>query len=86
MNSQAAGSIWKPAYMTEVTRLLRNGANHLRIVVYNTVVNELSGRTPPDYGLLNQRYGQHFVPQDIEDWKPSPSGLLGAPQIVVSDK
>ncbi len=54
----------------------------MRIVVYNSAINELAGRAPRDYRLLNSRYGERFVPQDVEDIKPLPSGLLTAPQLI----
>ncbi len=77
LNDKLAGWIWKPPYSIEVTRWLRGGKNNLRIVVYNTAMNERAGRALPDYRLLNSRYGMRFAPQDMEDIKPLPSGLLG---------
>lgn len=82
VNDESAGWIWKPPYRLEVTRLLHNGRNHLRILVYNTAINELAGRSQPDFRLLNSRYGTRFVPQDVEDIKPLPSGILTAPRLV----
>jgi hypothetical protein len=82
INNQFAGSIWKPPYRVEVTRQLRAGKNHLRIVVYNSALNEMAGRALPDYTLLNSRYGVRFMPQDIDDIKALPSGLLVPPQLI----
>lgn len=82
VNNQTAGWIWKPPYRLEVTRLLHDGHNHLRIVVYNTAMNELAGRSYPDFRLLNSRYGTRFTAQDIEDIKPLPSGMLTAPRLI----
>jgi glycosyl hydrolase family 106( putative alpha-L-rhamnosidase) len=82
INNQFAGSIWKPPHRVEVTRQLRAGENHLRIVVYNSALNEMAGRALPDYRLLNSRYGERFTPQDVDDIKALPSGLLGPPQLI----
>ena len=73
-----AGYVWRPPYTVDVTRLLKAGENTLRIVVGNTAINELSGRALPTYRLLNQRYGERFVPQDMTNLQPLPSGILGA--------
>jgi hypothetical protein len=56
---------------------LRDGKNELRVVVGNTAINELAGQSLPDYRLLWDRYGMLFVPQDMHDLKPLPSGMLG---------
>lgn len=85
VNGQAAGSIWKPPYRVEMTTLLHAGTNHLKIIVYNLAINELSGRELPDYRLLNSRYGQRFVPQDMDNLQPLPSGLLNTPRIVMEE-
>ncbi|HEX7893295.1 MAG TPA: glycoside hydrolase, partial [Terriglobales bacterium] len=82
LNDQFAGSVWRPPYRVDVTHLLRKGENDLRVVVYNSALNEMAGRALPDYRLLNSRYGVRFVPQDIEDIKPLPSGLLGKVQLL----
>jgi hypothetical protein len=83
VNGEDAGSIWKPPYRVEMTTLLHAGTNHLKIIVYNLAINTLSGRELPDYRLLNSRYGQRFVPQDMENLQPLPSGLLTTPRLVM---
>lgn len=77
INGQHAGVIWHPPYVIDVARFLKSGKNDLRIVVGNTAINELSGQSLPDYRLLNDRYGQRFVPQDMDHLQPLPSGLVG---------
>jgi hypothetical protein len=77
VNGESAGYVWRPPYTVDVTRLLKAGENTLRIVVGNTAINELSGRALPTYRLLNQRYGERFVPQDMTNLQPLPSGILG---------
>ena len=83
VNEHFAGSVWNPPYRLDVTNLLQPGENRLRIVVYNTAMNELAGRVPPDYRLLNSRYGVRFSQQDVEDIKPLPSGLTKTPRLLV---
>jgi len=82
VNDQTAGFLWKPPYRLDITKFVHAGENRVRIVVYNSAINELAGRAPRDYRLLNSRYGERFVPQDVEDIKPLPSGLLTAPQLI----
>lgn len=86
VNDKLAGVVWKPPYRVEITNLLMKGAHHLRIVVYNTAMNEMAGRALPDYRLLNDRYGTRFAPQDTEDIKPLPSGLLGPVRLLLQQE
>ena len=76
-NGERAGSIWHPPYALDITRLLHPGDNKIEIQVANTAINMLAGRAPTDYRLLSARYGQRFVPQDAENVKVQPSGILG---------
>jgi hypothetical protein len=84
VNGQRAGVVWRPPYRLEITPLLRPGENELRIAVGNTAINTLAGRALPDYRLLRDRYGMLFVPQDMHDLKPLPSGLLGPVKLIES--
>jgi hypothetical protein len=77
VNSEQADAVWHPPYVVDVTRFVRPGANHLRIVVANLATNEMAGRALPDYRLLNLRYGARFQPQGFENLKPVPAGILG---------
>lgn len=77
VNGRRAASVWRPPYEVEVTRFLRAGQNTLRIVVGNLAINALAGQPPADYRALNQRYGERFQPQDMDNLQPLPSGLLG---------
>ncbi len=76
VNGQRAGTVWHPPYTIDVTSLLKAGRNELRIVVGNTAINSLAGRALPDYRLLNDRYGERFIPQGMDNLQPLPSGLL----------
>jgi alpha-L-rhamnosidase len=77
VNGQRAGVVWHPPYSIEVSSLLKAGTNELSITVGNTAINSLAGSALPDYRLLNDRYGERFIPQGMENLRPLPSGLLG---------
>jgi hypothetical protein len=77
VNGSPAGSVWKPPYEVDVTRLLRAGSNTIRVVVANLGINRLAGTTLPTYRLLNVRYGERFQEQDMQNVQPVPCGMLG---------
>jgi hypothetical protein len=77
VNGDRAGFVWRPPYKIDVTELLKPGENDLRIIVGNTAINSLAGSALPTYRLLNQRFGQRFVPQDMVNLEALPSGILG---------
>ena len=83
VNGQRVGSVWHPPYRVDLTRLLHQGDNVVEVHVYNTAVNELAGRPPRDYTALNQKYGKRFDPQDMDQVRSLPSGLLTAPTLFV---
>ena len=65
------------------TDLLRDGANEIRVDVYNTAINRLAeGGHLPDMGTLVQRYGLRTRLQDLDGLQPLPSGILSPPRIV----
>jgi hypothetical protein len=82
VNGQRGGAVWRPPYVLDITRLARAGENELRIEVANLAINKLAGQSPPDYRLLNLRYGERFQPQDMQNLEPLPSGLLGPIRLV----
>jgi hypothetical protein len=82
VNGRRAGTVWSPPYSVEVTGLLKRGGNRIRILVANTAVNHMAGRSLPDYRLLIRRYGRRFDPQDMDRIEPVPSGLLGPIRLV----
>ena len=84
VNGKLAGAVWHPPYRLEITGFVQAGANQLRIVVANTAINELAGQPLPDYRLLWDRYGMLFVPQDMQNLHPLPSGILGPVTLVES--
>ena len=86
VNGRRAGSVWCPPYSLDITSLLKAGKNQLRVTVANTAINHLAGERPPDYRLLNLRYGVRFEPQNMNDLKPIPSGLLGPVRLLAFPK
>jgi len=82
VNGQRAGSIWCPPYSLDVTSLLTTGPNKFRIEVGNTAINYMSGRSLPDYRLLNLRFGERFRMQEMEKVQPVPSGLFGPIRLI----
>src|SRR5262249_5901940 len=82
VNDQLAGCVWHPPYEVRVTKLLHAGENKIRIEVGNLAINALAGQSLPDYRLLNLRYTERFQPQDMENLRPQPAGLLGPVRIL----
>ncbi len=79
VNEAPAGVAWMRPYRFDVTRLVRTGANRLRITVTNLLINRVLGMGPIDYSAVYERFGRRFPPG--EEWEkvrePFPSGLLG---------
>jgi len=86
VNGKLAGSIWHPPYRLELKSLLHAGNNDLKIVVANLAINALAGQAAPDYRLLNSRYGERFVPQDMNNLEPLPAGILGPIRLVPANE
>jgi hypothetical protein len=82
INGKQAGSIWRPPYETEIAALLHAGKNTIRITVANLAINEMAKGPLPDYKALNAKYGERFRPQDMNNLRPLPSGLLGPVRLV----
>lgn len=83
VNGQKAGSLWCPPYKLDIKQLLKVGRNDLQIMVGNTALNYMAGRSLPDYKLLNLRYGERFQAQDMDKVRPIPSGITGSPKLVL---
>lgn len=86
VNDRFAGCVWHPPFQVEITKFLKPGENKIRIVVGNTAINELAGTVLPDYRLLHSRYGVEFIPQDMRNLQPLPSGILGALSLIENHK
>ncbi|MGD0789363.1 MAG: glycosyl hydrolase [Terracidiphilus sp.] len=78
VNGQRAGSLWHPPYRIDISTLVHSGENRIEVRVYNTAINLLAGQPPRNYTALRAKYGRRFDPQDMDNLKPIPSGLLGS--------
>ncbi|MBS1850901.1 MAG: glycoside hydrolase [Acidobacteria bacterium] len=83
VNGQRAGAVWAPPYKVELTGLLKNGENTIRVEVYNTAINALAeGGRIPNTQALTEQYGFRFRLQDFENLQPLPSGILSSVKLV----
>jgi hypothetical protein len=85
VNGKRAGSVWCPPYRLDITGLLRSGENEIRIEVANLAVNymaDFKNHPLPNYRDLNARFGDRFQPQNMDQIRPVPSGLLGPIKII----
>ena len=80
---RVVGAIWAPPYRLDITVGVRPGENRIRIRVGNTAMNHMAGQSPPNYRLLNLRYGERFVPQDMDQVQVLPSGLTAPVRLVL---
>jgi len=80
---KVVGSIWAPPYRMDVAVGLKPGENRIRIRVGNTAMNHMAGEAPPNYRLLNLRYGERFVPQDMDQVQVLPSGLAAPVRLIL---
>ena len=84
VNGRRAGSLWAPPYRVDLTGLLRDGPNEIRVDVYNTAINRLAeGGRLPDMKPVVERYGLRTRLQDLDGLQPLPSGLLSPPRLVL---
>ncbi len=84
VNDKFAGYVWHPPFEVNVTSFVHAGSNEIKVLVGNTAINTLAGHPLPDYRLLNARYGVRFIPQDMDNLKPLPSGMLGPVTLIES--
>ena len=82
VNGKRAGSLWHPPYRLDITAFAHPGENTLEIRVDNTAINELAGQPAHNYTALNAKYGKRFDPQDMDNLKPIPSGLIGTVRLI----
>ena len=87
VNGQRAGAVWCPPYSVDVTSLLKPGANQILIQVGNRAVNYLSAHPEPDMTSVKADPllgGNRFDNQNLSNYRPLPSGLLGTVQLTAS--
>ncbi len=83
VNGKLAGYIWRAPFRIDLMPYAHPGKNELRIVVFNTAINELAGETLPTYRLLRAKYGVEFIPQGMDHLEPLPSGMIVAPSLLI---
>ena len=88
LNNHRIGSVWMPPYALDVTGQLKPGENTLRIEVANLAVNHMVAHGYPTYDLpgIRKQFGNRFDPQDLNQLRPLPSGLLGPIQLIARAK
>ena len=79
-------ALWAPPYRMDVTVGVQAGENRIRIRVGNTAMNHMAGESLPNYRLLNLRYGERFVPQDMDQVQVLPSGLTAPVRLLVGNR
>ncbi|UDF03575.1 glycosyl hydrolase [Asticcacaulis sp. AND118] len=84
VNGERAGAVWTSPFVIDLRGFLVAGNNILEIRVANTTINALSAQTPADYTALKAKYGDRFQPQNMNNLKPLPSGLLQAPVLEIA--
>ncbi len=82
VNGQPAGAVWCPPFNVDVTKLLKPGANQIKIVVGNLAGNYMAGHPQMDLTQLRSVYGNRFDPQNMNLIKSQPSGLMAPVQLV----
>ncbi len=85
INGKSAGALWHPPYRLDVSKLLKQGVNHIEIDVYNTALNAWSALPPRDYKPLIDKYGDKFQMQDLNLVAPVSSGLFGPIHLVSAE-
>jgi len=98
LNGQPVGVAWMQPYHLAITEAVRSGANHLEILVTNTLINYVSGlkslpevpeELVPHYGKTTDIYkrGTEVWESNEKGFKPlPPSGLIGPVRIVARRK
>ena len=94
LNGHGVGVAWMQPYQLDVTRALRSGANHLELLVTNTLINYVSGLTTlpdvpeelvPHYGKTANIYTRGTMVWETQEknFHPlPPSGLIGPVRII----
>ena len=82
---RVVSAIWAPPYRMDIKVGVHAGDNRIRIRVGNTAMNHMAGQSPPNYRLLNLRYGERFVPQDMDQVQVLPSGLTAPVRLILGN-
>ncbi len=84
VNGKRAGAVWTSPFYIDLKPYLTAGDNRIEIRIANTAINALSARPPADYRALTAKYGERFTPQNMNNLKPLPSGLMQVPVLEIA--
>ena len=88
INDNSAGVLWKRPFALDITDLVKNGENHLKIEIVNMWVNRLTGDMLSESNERYCRTNHPYVKKDNwagggdETFRIQPSGLLGPVRII----
>jgi hypothetical protein len=83
VNGKRAGTVWCAPWEIDISSLLQQGKNTIRIVAGNSALNVMAGKPLPAYKALNAKYGERFQPQEMNLVAPQPSGLVGPVRLII---
>jgi hypothetical protein len=81
VNGEAAGTVWKPPYRADISRLVRPGSNKIEVRVANLWVNRLIGDAQPGA----QKIGFTTMPTYLPDAPLRPAGLIGPVSLLIQN-
>jgi hypothetical protein len=86
VNGKSAGVLWKAPFRTDITALVKPGANELKIEVMNLWINRLAGdmNLPAERRLTRTNMPPVSDKGGDETWKVQPAGLLGPVRLLPS--
>ncbi|MDR2383886.1 MAG: hypothetical protein LBD76_08420, partial [Prevotellaceae bacterium] len=89
VNGKSAGILWKKPFCVDISGLVRNGDNELKVEIVNMWVNRLTGDmlSEPEnrYCRTNHPYMTNSIGGD-ETYREQPSGLLGPVELRITNK
>ncbi|HSH19948.1 MAG TPA: hypothetical protein VLA03_05825, partial [Draconibacterium sp.] len=88
INGKSTGVLWKPPFRTDISKLVKPGANELKIEVMNLWINRLTGdmNLPEDkrFTKTNIRSDGGTWLANYSEWYVEPAGLLGPVRLFTS--
>lgn len=87
VNGKSAGVLWKPPFRTDITSLVKPGANKLKVEVMNLWINRLTGdqmlEEKDRFTRTNMSFDGYWSRPEI--WHVQPAGLLGPVRVLASE-
>jgi len=86
VNGKSAGVFWKPPFRTDITSLVKSGANKLKIEVMNMWINRLVGDQdlPAEKKFTRTNITFDGYRGKPGEWQVQPAGLLGPVRLLPS--